>query len=134
MSPQDSEILRLYRAWVELETNIAQAQDHLSQVLAARCKAVALRQEAQEILEQGDALREESQRTGDAAWRAFDRGFSTNIRGFANRRAMVREIDLSRRAWDSFIQHTEPKEFPALQAVFDRVLHWHCSPPDPGTD
>jgi len=97
LSPQDSEILRLYQAWVGLESGIAQAQDNLSQILATRGKAVVLRREAQKILEQGDALREESQRIGDAAWRAFDRGFATNIRGFANRRAMVREIDLSRR-------------------------------------
>lgn len=97
LSSQETGILRLYQAWVELESNVAQAQDQLTQILAARGKAVVLRQEAQEMLEQGNELREDAQRIGDAAWRAFDRGFATDIRGFANRRAMVREIDLSRR-------------------------------------
>ena len=45
----------------------------------------------------GEELREEAQRVGEAAWRAFDRGFATNISGFAHRRARVREIDQSRR-------------------------------------
>ena len=30
----------------------------------------------------------------------------------------------SQRAWDCFIQHIKSEEFPALQAVFDRVLGW----------
>ena len=33
----------------------------------------------------------------------------------------------SQRAWDCFIQHVKPEEFPALQAVFDRVLQWQGS-------
>lgn len=37
----------------------------------------------------------------------------------------------SQRAWDSFIQHIKPEEFPTLQAVFDRVLRWQGSQQNP---
>ena len=40
----------------------------------------------------------------------------------------------SQRAWDCFIQHIKPEEFPALQAVFDRVLHWQSSQRGPRQD
>ena len=39
----------------------------------------------------------------------------------------------SQRAWDCFIQHIRPEEFPGLQALFDRVLSWQGSPQPPQT-
>lgn len=97
LTSDETQISQMYQTWVELDNGVAQAHEDLRRILNSRGKAALLRSQARETLEQAEAVREEAQRIGDAAWRAFDRGFATKITGFANRRAMVREIDQSRR-------------------------------------
>lgn len=93
----ETQILQMYQSWVELDKGVSQAHEDLQRILNSRGKSAMLRSQAQETLDQGETLREEAQRIGKAAWQAFDRGFATNLTGFARRRAMVREIDQSRR-------------------------------------
>lgn len=76
-----------------------------------------LRSQAQETLAQGEELREEAQRVGEAAWRAFDRGFATNISGFAHRRARVREIDQSRRTQAELQRNVHKKAWEAAETT-----------------
>ena len=71
-------ILGLYEAWVELEERVRQAQNELQAILATREEAAILRKKAQEVLNEGEAIRAEAQRISEAAWKAFDRGVAVN--------------------------------------------------------
>jgi len=102
-------ILGLYEAWVELEERVRQAQNELQAILATREEAAILRRKAQEVLNEGEAIRAEAQRISEAAWKAFDRGFAVNTKGLPNRWETVREIDQALKSY-SALQRTTHQE------------------------
>ena len=54
--------------------------------------------EAQEAMVQADAAWHEADLLGEAAWRAFKRGFSVDSPDFVNRLRVIREVDEARKA------------------------------------
>lgn len=87
----------MYDTWVELEGTIVAAQAELRTLLGNRENAEAMRSEAQEAMEQADAAWQEAGLLGEAAWRAFERGFSVDSPDFVNRLRVIREVDEARK-------------------------------------
>ena len=88
----------MYNSWVELEGTIVAAQSELQTLVANRKNAEAMRSEAQDALEDADAAWQEAELLGDAAWRAFERGFSVDSPVFLNRLRVIREVDEARKS------------------------------------
>ena len=86
-------IQAMYESWVELESSVSRAHDDLRNILADRERAASLRKEAEQVLLEGEAIREEARRIGELAWQAFDRGFAINPRGLASQSAKLREVE-----------------------------------------
>ncbi|PKB81769.1 MAG: hypothetical protein BZY88_05895 [SAR202 cluster bacterium Io17-Chloro-G9] len=86
-------IQSMYKSWVEMESSVTRAHDDLRTILANRERAAALRRDAEQVLLEGEAIREEAQRIGELAWQAFDRGFAINPRGLASQCARLREVE-----------------------------------------
>lgn len=86
-------IQAMYKSWVELESSVTKAHDDLRILLANRERAADLRREAEQVLLEGEAIRDEAQRIGESAWQAFDRGFAINPRGLASQCARLREVE-----------------------------------------
>ena len=83
----------MYKSWVELESSLSRAHDDLRTILANRERAASLRREAEQVLLEGEAIREGAQRIGELAWQAFDRGFAINPRELASQCARLREVE-----------------------------------------
>jgi hypothetical protein len=86
-------IQAMYKSWVELESSVTRAHDDLRTILANRERASSLRREAEQVLLEGEAIREEARRIGESAWQAFDRGFAINPRRLASQSARLREVE-----------------------------------------
>jgi len=86
-------IQAMYKSWVELETSVIRAHDDLRTILANRERAATLRREAEQVLLEGEAIREEARHIGETAWQAFDRGFAINPRGLASQSARLKEVE-----------------------------------------
>ncbi len=95
---EDSSIEQMYNTWVELEGTIIAAQTELRTMLGNRENAEAMRSEAQEAMVQADEAWHEAGLLGEAAWRAFERGFSVDSPDFVNRLRVIREVDEARKA------------------------------------
>ncbi len=95
---EDTRIAQMSDTWVELEGTIAAAQSDLRTLLANRQNAEAMRAEAQEAMEQSDVAWQEAGLLRDAAWRAFERGFSLDSPNFVNRLRVIKEFDEARKA------------------------------------
>lgn len=93
-------IEQMYNTCVELEGTIVAAQSELRALLANRANAEAMRSQAHEAMEQADAAWQEAGLLGEAAWRAFERGFSVDTPEFVNRLRVIREVDEARKAQD----------------------------------
>lgn len=94
----DSSIGQMYNTWVELEGTIVAAQSELRSLLGNREEAEAMRTEAQEAMVEADAAWREAGLLGEAAWRAFERGFSVDSPDFVNRLRVIKEVDDARKA------------------------------------
>lgn len=86
-------IQAMYKSWVELESSVTRAHDDLRTILAIRERSADLRKEAEQVLLEGEAIRDEAQHIGESAWQAFDRGFAINPRGLASQCARLREVE-----------------------------------------
>ena len=86
-------IQAMYKSWVELESSVIRAHDDLRAILANRERAAILRREAEQVLLEGEAVREEARRIGESAWLAFDRGFAVNPRALASQSARLKEVE-----------------------------------------
>ena len=86
-------IQAMYKSWVELESSVSRVHDDLRTILANRERAATLRRESEQVLLEGEAIREEARRIGELAWQAFDRGFAINPRGLASQTARLREVE-----------------------------------------
>ena len=91
-------IEQMYNTCVELEGTIVAAQSELRALLANRANAEAMRSQAHEAMEQADSAWQEAGLLGQAAWRAFERGFSVDTPEFVNRLRVIREVDEARKA------------------------------------
>ena len=86
-------IQAMYKSWVELESSVIRAHDDLRTILANRERAAILRREAEQVLLEGEAIREQARRIGESAWLAFDRGFAINPRALASQSARLKEVE-----------------------------------------
>ena len=116
-------ILGLYEAWVELEERVRQAQNELQAILATREEAAILRKKAQEVLNEGEAIRAEAQRISEAAWKAFDRGFAVNTKGLPNRWETVREIDQAMKSYSALQRATHQEAWQEADRTRQRATN-----------
>ena len=90
-------------------------------MLATQEEAALLRGQAQKRSDEGEAIRADTARISESAWRAFNRGFAVSAKGLPNRWTRVREVDEAMRTHTALQRATHSESWPEADRTRQRA-------------